>query len=281
MACRDAPSLVLCCTHLLCVRLCTASRSIEQVLRDCRITVDDGFLQSLRILFKDDFLVLVDKPAGLVVHPPEDGRLRRFTSLRPTLIHVLSRQLKQNVYPVHRLDSATSGVLALALNSESARKLQASLQRSSTQKNYVALVRGFTDESGEITTPLSIDDQGEVMQEAHTDYESIFRFELPIPQGKHESARFSLVRVSLKTGRYHQIRRHFKRISHPLIGDTVHGDGRQNRIWRELTGDSLLYLKAYSLKFVHPFTHETLRVHSRWSGSWQKIFDRAGGCPFE
>jgi tRNA pseudouridine65 synthase len=236
-------------------------------------------VQKLRIIHQDEYWVAVDKPSGLLVHPPEDPALHRYTSNQPTVMKILKEQLGQWVYPVHRLDGATSGVLIMALTPDSAKKLQALFQAQQIQKKYVALVRGFTEMSGVIDSPLSADDEGEKMQDAITHYETLHRFELPIAQGKHESARFSLVLVEPQTGRYHQIRRHFKRIFHPLMGDTVHGDGKQNRIWRELTGESRLYLKAYSLSFSHPETGKRMQLHSRWSGSWQKVFDRAGCCP--
>jgi tRNA pseudouridine65 synthase len=238
-------------------------------------------MQKLRILFQDEHLVIVDKPAGMLVHPPEDSSLHRFTANQATVLKLLKAQIGKWIYPVHRLDAATSGVLVLALTSEMAGRLQKIFQTQEVKKTYLALVRGYTEISGEINSALSADDEGVTLQEALTVYETLFQFELPIAQGNHQTARFSLVGVNPKTGRYHQIRRHFKRISHPLIGDTVHGDGKQNRIWRELTGDILLYLKAYSIEFFHPVTSERIKVNSRWSGSWQKVFDRAGICPNE
>jgi tRNA pseudouridine65 synthase len=240
----------------------------------------ESTMQKLRILFQDDHFVVVDKPAGIMVHPPEDPSLRKYSANQPTVIRMLREQLGKYVYPVHRLDSATSGVLVLALESSVAAKLQTLFQVKEIQKTYFALVRGYADDSGVIDSPLTIDDEGGPVQDAITHYETYFRFELPIVSGPHATSRFSLVKVRPQTGRYHQIRRHFKRISHPLIGDTIHGDGKQNRIWREQTEDSLLYLKAYSLSFVHPVTGISMSFHSRWSHAWQKIFDRAGFCPY-
>jgi tRNA pseudouridine65 synthase len=237
-------------------------------------------MQKLRIIYQDPYFVAVDKPAGIMVHQPEDQSLRRFTANQPTVLRLLREQLGQYVYPVHRLDSATSGVLLMALDSTTAAKLQGLFQAQEVTKTYLALVRGFTDLIGRVDSPLSIDDEGDVMQEALTEYETLHHFELPIPVGLHSTSRFSLVKVNPKTGRFHQIRRHFKRVSHPLIGDTIHGDGKQNRIWRELTADSLLYLKAYSLSILHPETKELMRFTSRWNHAWQKVFDRAGFCPY-
>ncbi len=224
-------------------------------------------------------MVVVDKPAGLLIHPPES---RTETNSRPTtpdVVRILRNQCAKRVYPVHRLDRATSGVLVMAFSPEVARLLQEQFQSKSVQKTYVALVRGYTEDRGVIDTPLTARLDGGVEKESLTHYETYYRFELPIASSKFSTSRFSIVKVSPQTGRLHQIRRHFKRISHPLIGDTVHGDGTQNRIWKELTGEKLLYLKAYRLQFSHPQTGEKMIFRSRFSRFWQKVFDHAGFCP--
>ena len=267
------------CTARLCTDVHTPADVRKSLFNPPKSPYSRG-LQKLRILFQDPFLVAVDKPAGLLVHPPEDPTLHRFTKNQPTVLKLLSEQLGQYVYPVHRLDRATSGVLIMALEKTTAARLQESFQMGEVNKKYIALVRGYTDESGEVNSPLSRDDEGEILQSAQTFYETLHKFEVPVPNGPHASARFSLIDVTLKTGRYHQIRRHLKRISHPLIGDTLHGDGKQNKIWRELTEDSLLYLKAYSLRLNHPVSQAPLSFTSRWTGSWQKVFDHAGMCPY-
>ncbi len=214
------------------------------------------------------------------MHPPEDPRYRS-AGRQVDVIRMLRSQLGQLVYPVHRLDSATSGVLLMSLNSETAGFLQAQFKSGEIEKTYIALVRGWTPSEGVIDSPLTsgLDEGPEQVAETH--FETLFKIELPIASSKHLSSRFSLVRIWPKTGRYHQIRRHFSRISHPLIGDTVHGDGRQNRIWREITGESMLYLKAYRLKLKDPETHLPLQVQSRWGASWHRVFDCAGFCPYQ
>ena len=236
-------------------------------------------LQKFRILHQAATWIAIEKPAGVRVHPPEDPRFRS-QGQQVDVIRILRQQLGQRVYPVHRLDSATSGVLLMALDGETAGAIQEQFKSGGIEKTYVALVRGWTEDTNEICSPLTSGLNDGPEQEAQTVYETLFRFEIPVPSSKHSTSRFSLVQVSPVTGRYHQIRRHFSRISHPLIGDTVHGDGRQNRIWRELTGNSMLYLKAYRLSFADPQTHTALKLQSRWNGSWQRVFDRAGVCPF-
>ena len=225
--------------------------------------------------------MVIEKPAGLLVHPPEDRKNRAEAATSVDVIRILRAQLKRWVYPVHRLDRATGGVMVLALNSETARDLQAQFKEGQVKKTYLALCRGYLQDQGIIDSPLVSENEAAKEQTAITAYETLFRFELSVSSSKHASSRFSLVQVRPQTGRWHQIRRHFKRISHPLLGDTVHGDGKQNRIWRELTGDSKLYLLAWSLGFFHPKTGAWHFYRARFNHSWHQVFDQAGVCPCE
>lgn len=237
---------------------------------------------NLRILYQDEHLVAVDKPAGFHVHPPEDETLRispNFNSL-----HLLKKQLGKYLYPVHRLDRATSGVLIFALQSETARLIAKLFQNRQIKKTYYCVVRGWTSaESGTIDRPLAQKKGGEVSSPkvpALTNYTRVAHVELPIAVGRYSTARYSLVRVEPVTGRMHQIRRHFASISHPLIGDTVYGVGEHNRVFRQNLGISGLLLKAYSLELQHPVTGEMLQVTARWNGIWHKVFDLFGQCPY-
>ena len=228
-----------------------------------------------RVLFQDNDLVLIDKPAGVSVHPPLD----RPNQADRCVVKNLRDQLGKWVYPVHRLDRATSGVLVMALKSEVAAKFQEKFQKNEIEKTYLALVRGWTEVSGKIDSPLSKELGDENLVNAITHFERMHAFELPHSLGLHATVRYSLLKIKTETGRLHQIRRHLKRISHPIVGDTVHGDGKHNQLFRQITDDKLLYLKAYSLKFCHPFTQENIYVHSRWNAQWHKVFDLAGFCP--
>ncbi len=236
-------------------------------------------MQKLRILHQDPHLVVVEKPAGLLVHPPEDAAIRKYSAGSPDMVRILRNQTGFHVYPVHRLDRATHGVMVMAFSSAVASALQAQFGNRTIEKEYLLLCRGWTADSGLWDSPLESEksDSGEVS--AETEYETLHRFELPIASKRHPTSRFSLVRASPRTGRFHQIRRHFKGASHPLIGDSVHGDGRQNRIWRELTGASRLYLTAWKLGFRHPVSNEHLQFRARFTGAWHTVFERAGFCP--
>ena len=228
----------------------------------------------LRILYQDDYLIAIDKPAGLQVHPPEGG-----VGPIQNALHLLKKQTGKWLYPIHRLDRATSGVLLFAFSSEVSGMMQAQFKEKRIRKTYVTMVRGWTKDFESILAPLKSEHHTDVVIEAHTDYETLYRFELPSPVGRYQTARYSLLRVTPHTGKFHQIRRHMKHLSHPIVGDTVYGDGRHNRLWRELTQTSVMFLKAHSLEFLHPKTDERVFLRSKWNGYWHKAFDQAGFCP--
>ena len=235
-------------------------------------------MQKLRILHLDSEVVVFEKPGGVLVHPPENPEYRKHTSGVDAL-RMLREQTGDLVYPVHRLDRATQGVMVMARNSEAAARLQRQFSGRSVSKVYLLLCRGWLADQGCFDAPLALEHDPAKTSEAVTEFQTLQRFELPVANGKHSTSRFSLMRAEPKTGRFHQIRRHFKSASHPLIGDTVHGDGRQNRIWREITGASKLYLMSWQLAFDHPGTGERVRFRARFSGHWHPVFDRAGVCP--
>ncbi|MEO5970933.1 MAG: pseudouridine synthase, partial [Bdellovibrionia bacterium] len=165
---------------------------------------------SLRILYQDLSLVVVDKPAGFHVHPPEDMRHKIPNGIN--CLHLLSRQINTYLYPVHRLDRATSGVLVFALKPEVATALSKLFSERTIEKTYFTVVRGWVEPGAStINYPLKeFNNSGEaVFRESVTHYEAIAWVELPTPVGKYSTARYSLVRVSPETGRMHQIRRHF------------------------------------------------------------------------
>lgn len=185
-----------------------------------------------------------------------------------------------SIHPVHRLDRATSGVLLFALDPEAASKMGALFRDQRVSKIYFAVTRGWTPETGEIDFPLKSEHDKTVLKEARTLYSRLATVEFPVAIGRYPSARYSLVQAEPKTGRLHQIRRHLARISHPIVGDTVHGDGVHNRFWREKLGRQALLLHAGALEFEHPFTRERLRIRSKWSGVWHRVFDAFGVCPY-
>lgn len=187
--------------------------------------------------------VVVDKPAGMVVHRSE---------LCPEGEPVLQRlrdQLGQRIYPVHRLDRATSGVLVFALDPDAARHLSEQFAAHTVDKRYLAVVRGWTEADGVVDSPLA-EDPTATAHPAVTEYRRCATVELAIAVGRYATARYALVEAHPRTGRMHQIRRHFAHLRHPIVGDVRYGDGRHNRMWREVLGRPGMMLRAVSIGFV-------------------------------
>ena len=218
----------------------------------------------LEILYHDAHLVAINKPSGLLVHRSLIDRYEtRFA------IQLTRDQIGQKVYPVHRLDKPTSGVLLFALDSDTARLLMEQFTAGLVQKTYLAVVRGHTAESGIIDYPLKEEldkiadadaDQDKPAQEAVTHYRRLAMTELPYPVGRYATARYSLLELQPKTGRKHQLRRHLKHIFHPIVGDTSHGDGKHNALFREQFACHRLLLHAASLHLQHPHKLSDLRI---------------------
>ncbi|PCI28857.1 MAG: hypothetical protein COB67_05450 [SAR324 cluster bacterium] len=222
-------------------------------------------MEKLEILYQDDFCVVVDKPAGLLVHRTHLARADEFA------LQILRNQLKQWVYPVHRLDRPTSGVLLFAKSSEFAQLLCQQFSERQVRKKYLALVRGFIEEEGCIDYPLKKENAIET-QEAQTYFRCLKKIEFNIPVGRYASSRYSLVEAFPRTGRRHQIRRHFAHIFHPIIGDTTHGDGKHNRMFREQLLIQGLFLNARELTFFHPHLGEEITVQAPLDLKFIKIF---------
>lgn len=213
------------------------------------------FGPSLPILYRDAHYVAIDKPSGLLVHRT------RIAEASVYALQLLRDQLGARVYPVHRLDRPTSGVLMFALSPEAARALAEQFAERTVDKRYLAVVRGYTEAEGRIDYALQ-EDKHKAAQPAVTDYRSLARVELPVAVGRYATSRYSLVEARPRTGRLHQIRKHFAHIFHPLIGDTTHGEGRHNRLFRERYDIHRLLLHASSLRLRHPYCGETLLVEA-------------------
>lgn len=222
---------------------------------------------SLRILHTDTDLVAIDKPAGLLVHPSLlDAHEER------TALQLLQHQTGERLYPLHRLDKATSGVLLFARNGRAAREWGKAFESGAVAKQYLALVRGWPAESGEIDYALARDPElpsaGQPRVPAITRYRRLQCFEWPfrVDKGAHPSSRYALVQVEPLTGRRHQIRRHFKHIAHPLVGDTTHGKGEHNRAVAAWLGVQRLWLHAASVELPNG-----LRVEAPCGPEWAPL----------
>ena len=219
----------------------------------------------LQILYQDAHYVAIDKPAGLLVHRSPISRDRVFA------LQTLRDQLGRRVYPVHRLDRATSGVLLFGLSAEAARSLADQFESHLVDKEYLAVARGWLDGSGVIDHPLADEEGNGVAQFARTRYRRLATVELPVEVDRYPSSRYSLLSVVPETGRRQQIRKHFKHISHHLIGDTTHGNGRHNRFFRNRYGIRRLLLMSRLLGFRHPFEGDRITIRAEPDTDWQKI----------
>lgn len=234
----------------------------------------------LTVLYQDKYIVIIDKPSGLLVHRSMiDKKETRFA------LQMTRNQIGQYVYPVHRLDKPTSGVLLMALSAEIAAKLTEQFTQKQVKKTYVALVRGYTDNEGTIDYPLKeeldkITDRkarkDKPAQEAITHYKTLWQGEIPEPVGRYATARYSLVSLFPETGRKHQIRRHMKHIFHPIVGDTTHGDGKHNTLFREKFALSRLLLVAKEISFQHPVTSEAMSISAPFGEEFESILSSLG-----
>ncbi|RUM92616.1 MAG: tRNA pseudouridine(65) synthase TruC [Thiomicrospira sp.] len=234
----------------------------------------DCQLDQFKILYQDDCLVAVHKPAGLLVHrSPIDRHETRFA------VQMTRDQINQKVYPLHRLDKATSGLLLFALDSNTARLMGQQFEEHTIQKHYLAICRGWTAEHGEIDHALKhkLDKLGDrhaqtnkPPQEALTNYERLATTEVMYKMGRFDSQRYSLVKLMPKTGRKHQLRRHLNHISHPIIGDVKYGDRHHNHFFNTWLGQHRLYLAATSLTFNHPKTNQQMTLNAPLESSYQK-----------
>jgi tRNA pseudouridine65 synthase len=235
---------------------------IENLFEDQDLEIEVS-TPELEILYQDQYLVAVNKPSGLLVH-----RSWLDTHATEFALQKVRNQIGQYVYPVHRLDRPTSGVLLFALDKESAKNLSEQFINQTTEKRYLAVVRGYLGD-GELDYPLKekldkIADkraqQDKPAQEAFTQYCCLRQTELPIAVRPYDCSRYSLMELTPKTGRKHQLRRHMAHLRHPIIGDTSHGDGKHNAMFRDNFDCRRLLLHAAYLSFNHPKTGELVEI---------------------
>ncbi|APU95155.1 pseudouridylate synthase [Sphingobacterium siyangense] len=209
----------------------------------------------LEILYEDESIVAINKPHGLLVHRSSIAR-----DASEFALQLLRDQLGKTVYPAHRLDRKTGGILLFSLNKETDQYLQKSFQERKVDKKYLAVLRGFAPAEGLIDYPLKRDDG--TLQEAQTSFRLLAQSELDVPFGKFPTSRYSLVEANPITGRMHQLRRHFAHIFHPIIGDRPHGCNKQNKFWKETYQMDTMLLHASELTFKHPLSGEDVHIEA-------------------
>lgn len=231
-------------------------------MKDSPDFVCDTLRHPIQIVYSDEDLVAVFKPAGVMVHRGPNTQENE-----PVLLQTLRDQLQEFLYPIHRLDRPTAGLVLMARSSEVAGKLGEMFMSHRIHKHYQALVRGYMPDECTVDRPLLHPKYFEErftgehpLQPATTHFHCLRRFEVPWPASGFETARFSLLEIRPETGRWHQIRRHLNHIGHPVIGDHRHGDHRWNQMFYERTGIYRMLLTAMRLDFRHPTSSEPLSL---------------------
>ena len=224
-------------------------------------------------------MVAVDKPPGMLVHPSRIALDAEIASIR------LQQQLEQPVFPIHRLDRPTSGVLLFAKDSKSARQLTQQFQARTVRKRYEAVVRGFPPDQGVwdealLEKPDRVTDRqaraDKPPQPATTEFQTLQCWQVPFPAGhspKYPTSRYALVSILPRTGRKHQIRRHFNHMAHPILGDTTHGDRRHNRVFRDQLGVQRLMLVARELEICHPVNGQPIIIEASLGTEFKNALD--------
>jgi tRNA pseudouridine65 synthase len=219
------------------------------------------------ILWQDNYALAVNKPNNVLVHHSHYSGIEGKNSL----LELLKEQGIPRVYPLHRLDRKTSGVVLLAKQRSDVAVFQKLFDEQTIQKTYLALLRGHIDAEGKVETPVR-NDRGNY-KEASTFYRCKEKFELKFAIEPYETSRYSLAEMEPKTGRLHQLRVHANKISHPIIGDPKHGNRHHNHFFAEQLGLPDLFLHAERLQFSHPFTNETIDIEAPLPPFWKRFFE--------
>jgi len=232
--------------------------------------------EPLEILYQDDYIIAINKPSGLLVHKsPIDKHETQFA------LQLVRDQIGQYVHPIHRLDKPTSGVLLFALNAEIAQIMSELFRFHKVQKEYIAVVRGYTKDEELIDYPLKqmLDTKEQKkegitkeVQEAQTQYERLVTVELPYAVSRYPVARYSLVKLLPRSGRKHQLRRHMKHVFHPIVGDTKYGRGEHNKLFREKFDCHRLLLHSHRVTFVHPISKENIVIEATIDDMFKRLF---------
>ncbi len=221
------------------------------------------------ILYRDETIIAINKPTGFLVHKTSIAR-----GVKEIILQSLRDQIGQKVFPIHRLDRKTSGVLLFALDIESNRSMCALFAERKIKKHYTAIVRGWTDDMDTIDYSLT-NDAGKT-QDAITRYTRIGKSEIELPYSKFLTSRYSHVNLYPETGRMHQLRKHMAHIRHPILGDRPHGCNKQNRLWKEKFDMEEMMLHAREIRFDHPFTGQSHCIIAPYFDEYLRILHEAG-----
>jgi len=222
----------------------------------------------LEIIYEDETVICVSKPNNILVHHSYHSRNK---ANEPSLLQLLFTEFKTDFYPIHRLDRKTSGIILLAKRKEYVAKFQELFTKNEIQKTYYGVVRGYSPEEKKIDSPVKGRD-GNMHKEALTYLKTIDKITLNTPVKPYQTSRYSLVELSPKTGRMHQLRVHMNKISHPLIGDTKYGDKNHDTMFAEKFAWKNLFLHAQKLEFIHPFYYQRIELKASFPEDWIHLF---------
>ena len=226
-------------------------------------------ISDIELIFEDDYLVVVNKPNNLLVHHSHYAR-----NIQEASMMELLNSTNTELHLIHRLDRKTSGIILLVKKKEYISAFQKLFQTSLITKNYLAVVRGYTDDEGKIDSPIRID-ESDKYKNALTHFKTLAKIELKnFPVHPYHTSRYSLVMLSPKTGRQHQLRKHMNKISHPIIGDHKYGDRFHNRNFETNFGLSNLFLHAHELIFEHPFLNKKLHLSAKLPDNWSILLNK-------
>lgn len=223
-------------------------------------------LLMLEVLYRDENLIAINKPHGLLVHRSPIAKDATEFALQK-----LKQQIGQYVSPVHRLDRKTSGVLLFALDKETEIAMHKQFMDNQVRKKYLAILRGHAPSEMKIDYPLM--KENGTMQDAVTYFKTLKYAEIPYALGKHETSRYSLVEALPTTGRMHQLRKHFAHIFYPIIGDRKHGCNKQNRFFKEQWDMTTMMLHASELSFKHPVTEQDVQINAGVSAEFARVME--------
>jgi tRNA pseudouridine65 synthase len=220
-------------------------------------------MSTIEIIYEDDFIIALNKAHGDLMHSSPIARDAPYN-----LKDDLSAYKGFPCFPLHRLDRKTSGICLFSKNKQHNFEFQTLFDSKQIRKTYYSIVRGFTPEMSTIDYPL-INDAGKI-QKAITQFRTLETGEIHYYYNGFPTIRYSLVHIIPDTGRFHQIRKHFAHIYHPIIGDRPHGCNKQNKLWKEVFGQTEMMLHAYSIHFIHPFTQQNINLTANFSAAFKK-----------
>lgn len=223
----------------------------------------------LPVVYQDDYLIAVNKPSGLLVHRSAIDKYETTFA-----VQTLRNQLGKKVYPIHRLDKPTSGILLFATSSDITQQVASQWQQ--VEKDYLCVVRGnIHDTALEHPIRTRLDNGEEKIQTASTIFTRVGGTTIPVSFGKsaahYRATHFSLVKAMPKTGRKHQIRKHCKHLNHPIVGDTRYGRGEINRYFRQHYYMKRLLLHCQAMRLIHPVSDKPLCLYAKLDSTWCRL----------